>query len=203
MMIRNILIIIGLAVLFSACGKNVNTDIVSEDYDKLFPYKKPDSLDNIYEDMVVYNCDPNEKDEDFKYPGVIITDEIRRYKVELYIYFMERNSGIGGGAYYSDLNVSYISKNKKRLTLRSRGTSSKVADLTNGEAYKLEFSVESGFPLYLSVTGAGFNSFRTLIYLKAMSEDGLIKSPELRYEVSTYADGAKELEPYCKKVILP
>lgn len=199
---RYIIITIIISLFIFSCN-NLQDDFKPENYDELFPPKDPDDPVISYEDMDLYPCNPTASQENFNYPGVEISENVRTYTVSLKVYFDEKHRLPGLTGVYSKLDVSFVNIDKKLEILRTYKENGVEPVLKNKEIFEKTFKVKSGYPLYLGVSGAGFDYFSTSIVLKAKSDDGVIIAPTLSYKAKTNRDGYDELSPYCQQVILP
>ncbi|MDO5615162.1 MAG: hypothetical protein Q4G16_03160 [Cruoricaptor ignavus] len=195
---------LGLMIFTVSTSCNRDEEVLpDEDYTKLFPIKTPEIPYENYDDMIVYPCNPTEDELAFQYPGVEIQDNIRDYTVRLNILFTEKK-GFNLEPYpNSKFEVRYIDENHKLVILRNYEHEGKPADIKNDKLLRISFKVKSGYPLYLATHGYGFNSFNIDIKMLARSDDRVISSPVLSYQKYLYADGSKDMEPFCEKVILP
>lgn len=190
-------------LMFAGCNER-SEDLPDEDYNALFPNKgKIDKPDTDYTNMTPMVCDPKENEMNFQYPGVNIKKNVRDYTVTLKYQFTETKANNMGGDSRSQFDLKYVTKDKTLAVLRSYSEDGKPADIENGKEYEVKFKVKSGYPLYLSVYGAGYDLFKMKATIQAKSDDGIVVSPVIKYETSFYADGFTEMTPYCEKIILP
>lgn len=197
-----ILVVLCSITLFSC--NTYEENIPEEVYDNLFKVKEPDKPYINYEDMVVHPCNPTESELDFVYPGVEITDVKRTYKVTIGVSYTEKDHAyVMAPTPNSQFQVRYISPEGKLMVLRNYPHEGKEADLKNGESFRLSFAASSGYPLYLAVSGFGFNKFDLFVDLWAEADDGLLVVPPINYMKFLSKDGDVDLEPFCEKVILP
>ncbi|WKS95685.1 hypothetical protein [Riemerella columbina] len=199
---KNISLFLSIGFLFFGCNERVQ-DLPDEDYNTLFPNKgKIDVPDIDYINMVPSICDPKENELNFQYPGVDISGPHREYTVTLKYSFSEEH--LDHYNYSRSLfDIKYITPEKTLATLRSYNENGQPAQIENGQTYEIQFKVKSGYPLYLSVDGAGYDVFKMNASIQAKSDDGIVVTPILKYETSLYTDGYSELAPYCEKIILP
>ncbi|SDD86699.1 hypothetical protein [Riemerella columbipharyngis] len=206
---KNILHTIILCVLIFplilGCNQR-SKDFPDENYNSLFPNKgKIDTPDVDYTDMTSMPCDPKEDDINYKYPGVDISENVRTYTVTLKYQFSEEQvNTLGGSDNRSQFDLKYIDENKKLVTLRSYSDDEgHKQTIENKKQYETTFKVKSGYPLYLSVYGAGYDIFKIKASIQAKSDDGIVVSPVIKYENSFYTDGFSDDFSYCEKIILP
>ncbi len=198
-------------LLLTVCGCNtVKEDyIVQEDYDKLFPSKEIERPENRREQFLVQLCDPNLILEKYKYPGTVTPDDAEQYKVTLTCVFEEKDwDGSLVERIASQYEVKYINEKKELVIIscgRNTGTSqSSPHVMYNGEVWEVSFQVQSGFPLYLSVSGEGPRNSGIRAEIKASSADGLLEVPSLKTEQYQNSEGINPLEyPYCEYIVLP
>ncbi|MGQ2107239.1 hypothetical protein ACT4R0_05675 [Ornithobacterium rhinotracheale] len=202
----NFLKYLGIIIAFFAfvqCNETAE-DLPAEDYRALFGNKKMPPPYIGYETMPKLPCEPQISEEEYIYPGKEIAEK-RTYKVTLTFYYLEKE-------YYGDevssnpnsyIMVRYIDEHKKLKILRTYEDEDIPATFKNDEKSVIEFQANSGFPLYLGIYGAGYNSFQMKATLQATSTDGLIVTPEIKYENKFRTDGYSNDFGFCEKIILP
>ena len=133
-----------------------------------------------------------------------ITENIRTYKVVLNVRFVEKDhSYVLSANPNSQFDIKYVNTEGKLVILRNYPYNGKPAILKNDEKYTVQFSTVSGYPLYLAISGYGFNKFDLFVDIGAKSDDGSIELPTIRYMKFISKDGDADLDPFCQKVILP
>lgn len=201
--LNKILSILTVFVFFIACSVSQSEDI-EEDYDQNFAEKPADKPDISYEDMDKLPCNPSQELENYQYPGVEITQNRKSYEIELRVYFNERLVAAGDRSRtHSEVNISYVDSDKSLVKLHSLAIDNQSVELIKNQEYVKKIKAYSGYPLYLSVTGAGFHNFNIKASIMARAEDQSVVVPSLFYTASTGADGFQELDPYCEMIILP
>lgn len=189
--------------ILAACNESVE-DLPAEDYHALFGNKKMDPPYIGYETMPKLPCEPQISEEEYIYPGKEIAEK-RRYKVKLTFYYKEKD-------FYGDqisvnpksyVMLRYIDENKKLKILRTYEDEGVPAAFENNVKKEMEFEAESGFPMYLGLYGAGYNSFEIKATMQATSTDGLIVTPQINYESKFRTDGYSNDFGFCEKIILP
>lgn len=184
--------------LVLSCNK-LPEDTPDENYQQLFsnvPIPKPEySLIT----MPRQQCDPTVTENDYVYPGKELSQK-RTYKVTLRFWFEEKrvqNESIT--QVQSDIELRFVDENKRLHLL----TTLNEKDFKSGTQFEKIFEVESGFPLYFGIHGAGFELFKMRASIQATSSDGLIQTPLLEYNIDLYSDGYSDNLNYCEKIILP
>ncbi|MEG0462940.1 hypothetical protein [Bacteroides sp.] len=201
--------------LMAICSCNTVKDdlIVDENYEKLFPLKEIEKPENKRGELNVQLCDPSQALKDYKYPGMETPNDAEQYKVTLTCTFQEKGSD---NSLIEDINsvyeVRYINE-REELVIISCGKKSERNMLSgqpspnkmyNGEPLVITYTVHSGFPLYLAVSGAGPRGSNIKASIKAVSSDGLIEIPNLETEQYQNKEGIIGLRyPYCEYMILP
>lgn len=200
----NIILIITIGLFQSSCNQRTE-DLPAEDYNALFPNKgKIERPDLDYTNMIPTPCDPKEDELNFKYPGVDATKNVRDYIVTLKYQFTEQQFNSMGNGTRSQFDIKYVNEHKKLVTLRSYSDDDgHQQTIENNTPYEISFKVKSGYPLYLSIYGAGYDLFKIKASIQAKSTDGIIITPKVQYETSFYTDGYTEMAPFCEKIILP
>lgn len=203
--------------LLAVCGCNTvkEDSLVNEDYDKLFPPKEIEKPENRKGELLVQLCDPEQALESYQYPGAETPDDADQYKITLTCAFQEKSwDGEPVVDISSQYKVKYINEKKELVTITcgKKGVnndkegvgSSTPGVMYNGEKLEISFSVHSGFPLYLSVSGQGPRSSNIKASVKAVSTDGLIEIPSLETEQYQNEEGINPLRyTYCEFLILP
>ncbi len=202
------LLILGL-LLATSCNNVKEDDPIEEDYEALFPDKGIEKPETERGDMTIHLGDPEMTEENYVYPGVEFPYEAEKYNVTLTCQFQERDQD---NSLTSDENISsryeirYINEKKELVTITTKKSEeSKDAQvMKNGEELTVQFTVYSGYPLYLCVTGLGPRESNIKAKIKAVSADNLITPPELKTELFQNNEGIDKLEaPYCEYFILP
>ncbi|MCW0480769.1 hypothetical protein OKE60_08120 [Riemerella anatipestifer] len=192
-----------LVVILFSCNERV-ADLPEEDYHALFPNKGKIDKPNIdYTNMTPTVCEPTENELNFVYPGVDMDQDLRDYTVTLKFKYTEQQT-FPLGQKMSQFDLKYVGADKKLVVLRSyKDDKGNPPTIEEGKDYEIKFKVKSGYPLYLSVHGGGYDLFSLNASIQAKSDDGIVVSPVIKYETSVYSDGFTELTPYCEKIILP
>lgn len=190
--------ILAILSLFALSCNPRHEDIAGEDYDKIFKFKGIDKPEISYDDMTTRKCDPELALEDYKYPGVEITDK-REYTITLKCKY----STIGSDT--PQYEVRYIGEDKKIKTISSDSNDTDLSvHLENGQEKVLTFKAYSGYPLYLSVNGLGPRNSSIEASISAVSSDGYITTPVLSTAQYQNAEGPNRIpNPYCNYIILP
>jgi len=203
---KKLLILLLFAPLMAACGRG-EVDSVEEDYENLFPFKKLEEPPVFYEDMVTQLCDPRLALEAYRYPGVEITENPREYSVTLECKFWEKDrNGNLVEEPTSEFIVKYIDADKqlREIVCKNKYNNGGGEQMTNGKKFRKKIKVSSGYPMYLCVIGRGPRSSGVSAKIKAISDDKLVVTPELKTEQYQNDEGPNELkEPYCNYIILP
>ncbi|MBV7440361.1 hypothetical protein KRX57_02940 [Weeksellaceae bacterium TAE3-ERU29] len=197
-------IILSALFVLSACNETAE-DLPDEDYEKLFGGEKIKPPYLGYETMPKLPCEPEVSKKEYIYPGKEIEDK-RDYTVTVKFYFKEVKRIQDGSPASSKVDLRFVGENKELeilKTYKSFYIENDKIDFENGKQYTKTFKVKSGFPLYLGISGAGYDNFNMVASIKAKSDDGLIETPELKYEVKTNVDGLSDTFSYCEKIILP
>ncbi len=202
------LLILGLLIATS-CNKVKEDTPIEEDYESLFPDKGIEKPEIERGDMTIHLGNPEMTQENYVYPGVEFPYEAEKYNVILTCQFLEKNQDNG---LISDENISsryeirYINEKKELITITTK-RSQELEDaqiMKNGKELTVQFTVYSGHPLYLCVTGLGPRESSVKAKIKAVSTDDLITPPELQTELFQNNEGIDKLEtPYCEYFILP
>ena len=101
-----------------------------------------------------------------------ITENIRTYKVVLNVRFVEKDhSYVLSANPNSQFDIKYVNTEGKLVILRNYPYNGKPAILKNDEKYTVQFSTVSGYPLYLAISGYGFNKFDLFVDIGAKSDD--------------------------------
>uniref|UniRef100_A0AB33J7Z2 Lipoprotein n=2 Tax=unclassified Prevotella TaxID=2638335 RepID=A0AB33J7Z2_9BACT len=203
---KKIWILLLLAPLLAACGVN-DAEQIEEDYEKLFPFKKLEQPPVFYEDMVPQLCDPRLALEAYRYPGVEITENPHKYEVTLECKFWEKDRN---GELVKEPTAEYIikyidaDKQLKKIVCKNKYNKDDKGQMKNGQRFRKRIKVSSGYPMYLCVIGRGPRSSGVSASIKAVSDDKLVITPELKTEQYQNDEGPNELkEPYCNYIILP
>lgn len=194
------LIILATAFSFITCNKPAN-DSPDEDYKKIFGKKEIPDPEFDYDLMPILPCEPQLSQKGYIYSGKELNNK-RDYIVTLKFWFKEEQTFSGSSMVQSKVDLRYIDENKK-LSILSTKDRGEGADFSNDVVFSKQFKVQSGFPLYLGIFGSGFDSFQMNASIQAVSEDGLIKTPILKYYTKLYTDGYSDNFNYCGKIILP
>lgn len=171
-----------------------------EDYDRLFPFTGISKPDTSFEDMTVMPCDPSMALHAYKYPGVEIAEDAREYEVTIKAFFTltdKRSS--------ASYVLRYISADKRLVTASSIPKDDVASEtLVANEEFVKTFTVQSGYPLYLSVNGVAPRGSTIRASITARSVDGLVAVPKLSMEQSQNKEGPNPIPaPYCEYIILP
>lgn len=195
-------------LVLSSCNPIIDDQFVEEDYEKLFPIKDIEKPENKRGELNVQLCDPSQALKDYKYPGVETPTDPELYKVTLTCTFEEKDIN---NVFIDDVTslyeVKYINENKELTIVRcgklSEGNS-KPNTMYNGRTFSISFNVKSGYPMYLSISGAGPRGSNIKANIKAVSSDGLIEIPVLESIHYQNKEGIINLQnPYCEYLILP
>lgn len=196
--------------LVALCSCNtINDDqIVEEDYETLFPPKDIEEPENVRGEMHVQFCDPNLALHNYKYPGEETPSDAEQYEVTLTCSFQEKDiNNIFVDEVTSLYEIKYIDSNKELKIIRCgniSGGSSEPNTMYNGRTFSTSFKVQSGYPLYLSISGAGPRGSNVKAKLEAVSSDGLIEIPVLESVHYQNKEGIINLQnPYCEYIVLP
>lgn len=198
-------------LMMCSCNTVKEDSIINEDYERLFPLKEIEKPENKRGELLVQLCDPDQALDNYKYPGDETPNDAEQYKITLICSFQEKNwSGDLINDITSQYKVKYINEKKELITINCGKKSGENIDLLtpnvmyNGEKFEISFNVYSGFPLYLSVSGAGPDNSNIRASIKAVSGDGLIEIPALQTEQYQNDEGINPLKyPYCEYIILP
>lgn len=193
-----------LVVLLLAACRPTHDNLPDEDYKKLFPVTgKIDKPEVFFGDMIPQPCDPTQA-ELSEYAGVDIEEDVKSYTVTFTYGFSEYPyTSIEHEVQRANFVIRYLNENGKLVSLSSYASNKIKPDIFWNERYEVSFKAKSGFPLYLAVYGAGYGFFRLNISMQARSEDGLIITPELKYNKRYFNEADMPIEPYCQKIILP
>ena len=206
--------LLGMLILFASCQKEVQ-DKPEEDYEKLFPFEGVESPQQNNGDAVVKPCDPDQKPEDYVYPGKEELEYKEKYTITLKYRFIEDVAQNSGNVIQSRYLLKYIN-DKKKLVMVSTNKNFKLEDeqsapdvivtndMLNNRWRTKRFYVYSGFPLMLCVNGYGPRDSSIEAEITAVSESGLI--PELKLVSKQYQnkEGVDRLEqPFCNFIVLP
>lgn len=192
-----------------ACNRTP-IDMPEEDYNQLFPFKGLEKPVINYEDMPILVGDPETSPQDYVYQGVTFPTQ-RSYQVRL-TYSFEEPADLGDGglrpqsSVRSKIVIRYVGADKQLHELSTARTVSGENKINNdGKEHSLEFTLTSGQPLYLAVSGYAARSTTISAKLEAHSEDGLFTTPILKTkQTQNYDEGEASLPaPYCKYIILP
>ena len=197
-------IILSALFMFSACNETAE-DLPYEDYKKLFGNEKVTPPYLGYETMPKLPCEPEISKEEYIYPGKEIANK-RDYTVTVKFYFKEVKRIQDGSNASSRVDLRFVGENKELKVLKtykSFDIEGDKANFENGKERTITFDVQSGFPLYLGIAGAGFDDFRMKASIQAKSKDGLIVTPKIEYETQINTDGFSPEFSYCEKIILP
>lgn len=189
-------------LIFFSCNDIKDEDLPEENYDELFPPKDIEKPETERTDMTLLLGDPEMTAENFVYPGVETPHGAEEYEVVLKCRFKER----GGEKVQSRYEIKYINEKKELVTLYTQPATDPAADtsLTKGEEYSVKFTVYSGFPVYLCVTGLGPRESSVKASIETVSKDDLFTVPKLEVELFQNDEGIHQLEaPFCKYFILP
>lgn len=199
-----------LALLATSCSRPP-IDQPEEDYAKLFPFSGPERPSARYEEMIPRLSNPEVTPETFVYPGVTIPGIQRSYQVKLTYTFAEpADLSYGRGELAEDVRshllLRYVGADKQLHTLGSAATFDEGNRLINdGQPHELTFTLTTGQPLYLLVSGSAIRGTTLRASLQATSTDGIFVTPLLETEQSQHADEgeARLPNPYCQYIILP
>lgn len=197
-------IIISTLLSLFACNEEAK-DLPEENYQQLFGNEVLNPPYQGYETMPKLPCEPDISKEDYIYPGVTI-EEKRNYTVTLKFYFKEKSQYFENqNKTYSQVFLRYVNEHKQLAILKTYTDFEETGrpDFQNGKPFVRKFKASSGFPLYLGIWGAGWDAFEMKASLQAISDDGLIETPEIHYENKLYTDGFSPDFSFCQKIILP
>ena len=107
--------LIGLTLLMLGCSRS-SEDYADENYEKLFPFHGIEKPKVSYEDQIVQLGDPDAPISDYVYPGVDITENVRKYKVTLICSFNEVERA--NHHIYSQIGLSDVSLCQRSGTAR-------------------------------------------------------------------------------------
>lgn len=196
-------------LMMCSCNTVKEDSIINEDYEKLFPPKEIEKPGNKRGELLVQLCDPDQALDNYKYPGGEIPNDTEQYKITLICSFQEKSwNGDLVNDITSQYKVKYINEKKELITINCGKKNRESIDppnvMYNGKKLEISFNVYSGFPLYLSVSGAGPRSSNIKASIRAVSTDGMIEIPGLETEQYQNEEGINPLKyPYCEYMILP
>lgn len=202
------------AFCLSACNVAEVGD-VEEDYAKIFPEKGIEKPEVSSSEIIELQGDPQVTKATFKYEGREVKEEVTHYTVTLKYRLREDREDLGKSRYF----LRFVDEKKQLLSLFSNATTnftpydeyspdapvdpSRPAMHSNRE-YTVRFQAQSGFQLFLCVTGAGPRNSSIRASLTAVDNDGLLEPIVLQTEQYQDSEGQASLPfPYCKYIILP
>lgn len=199
-----------LAFFASSCSRTP-VDLPQENYSQLFPFSGPEKPAPRYEEMIARLGNPETTPTSFIYPGVEIPGLQRTYDVTLSYTFAEpADLGSGELSAQDEINshilIRYVGADRQLHTLGSAEEFAGDRALINdGKSHELTFTLTTGQPLYLLVTGSATRGTNIQASLRAASRDGIFVTPVLESEQAQNADEgeARLPTPYCKYIILP
>lgn len=199
MRLRRLAYLCALVLLVGSCAEKP-LDEKDEDYNALFPFEGISKPEVSFEDMTRMPCDPEMALSAYKYPGVEIDEDARDYVVTLRCLFTQSE-----GEAKANYSVRYISADKKICIASSNPASDLATDhLLPGQELVKTFTVRSGYPLYLSVSGVAPRGSKISASISARSVDGLVVVPTLESKQSQNKEGPNPIpSPYCEYIILP
>ena len=203
--------LLGLLLALIACSR-MPIDPPQEDYDKLFPFQGAERPAPRYEEMIARLGNPETTPAPFVYPGVSIPGLQRSYDVTLTYTFAEP-AGLSQGGGLNPQNqvdshvlIRYVGADKQLHTLGSAKEFTGKARLINdGNPHELTFTLTTGQPLYLLVSGFATRGTTISASLHAISQDKIFSTPVLATRQTQNADEgeARLPSPYCQYIILP
>lgn len=199
MSFRKVIYLFALVLLIGSCSDKP-LDEKDEDYNALFPFGGISKPEISFEDMTRMPCDPEMALSAYKYPGVEIDEDARDYVVTLRCLFTQPE-----GEAKANYSLRYISADKKICIASSNPASDVATDLLiAGQELVKTFTVRSGYPLYLSVSGVAPRGSMISASISARSVDGLVVVPTLESKQSQNKEGPNPIaSPYCEYIILP
>ncbi len=184
---------------FFSCNTIKEEDIWDEDYDSLFPFNGIDGPESERTDMTLQLCNPDMALENYKYPGIETPNGAEEYEVTLKCSFKERGNNI-----QSRYEVKFINEKKELITVYTQPAPSSRMNMEKGKNFTVKFTVYSGFPVYLCVTGLGPRESSVKASMEVISKDDLFSIPRMEVELFQNDEGIHRLDaPFCNYFILP
>lgn len=201
-------------LFLTACNVSEIHD-VEEDYAQIFKEKEIEKPEVSSIDAVVRQGDPNVTKSSFRYEGTDTNQEGISYTVVVKYRLGESREDLNKSRYY----VRFVNEKKELVSLFSNANthfmpydeyspeaaaSGTRPEFKPNKEYTLRFQAQSGFQLFLCVTGAGPRNSNIRASITATDNAGLMEPIVLQTEQYQQNEGQASLpKPYCKYVLLP
>lgn len=220
----------GLILCLCSCGQTIPDDPLPEDYDKLFPFGSISGPEESESVLPLRPCDPSLSLEDYKdlsnknstgrttyevsfsaayyvrdREGELVTDPEILSRTRFSIKYIDSDGRICH--VYSHEAVDGYSEDIEEVSSSESPVPDHIGEsylLRNGEPLILNFTVKSGYPLYLSLDGVADSESEVKASIRAVARDGSVIVPKLEVHQFQNKEGVDRLsQPYCNYIILP